>query len=137
MPFHWFLIEKIRVLHSGDPMKLKIKEELMHSIDIHSFYAKTLIFMSYLSNSPLVASWFQIMIGNSCYPTVPNVISEKFSEFLNFGIYFTSLYRNEIMKKHEKRGKYLPILHEATFNNYFIVKSSLKSNVLRAILLNY
>ena len=43
-------------------MSLKIKEEPMYSIDIHSFYAKTLIFTSYFSDSPLVVSQFQIMI---------------------------------------------------------------------------
>ena len=29
---------------------------------------------------------------------------------------------SEITAKYEKRGKYLPILHEATCDNYFIVK---------------
>ena len=37
--------------------------------------------------------------------------------------------------KYEKRGKYLPILHEATCDNYFIVKCLLKWNTARAILL--
>ena len=39
--------------------------------------------------------------------------------------------------KCEKRGKYLPILHEATCDNYFIFKRFLKSNVAKVILLNY
>ena len=43
----------------------------------------------------------------------------------------------QIIAKHEKRGKYLPILHEATCDNYFIVKWLLKSNVARAILPTY
>ena len=43
-------------------MSLKIKDESMYSIDIDRFYAKTLIFMSYFSDSPLVVSQFQIMI---------------------------------------------------------------------------
>ena len=41
------------------------------------------------------------------------------------------------MAKYEKRGKYLPTLHEATCDNYFIVKCLLKSNVARVILLAY
>ena len=40
-----------------------------------------------------------------------------------------------IEKKYEKRGKYLPILHEATCDNYFIVKCLFKSNESRVILL--
>ena len=33
---------------------------------------------------------------------------------------------NEITGKYEKQGKYLPILHEATCDNYFIVKCLFK-----------
>ena len=40
----------------------------------------------------------------------------------------------EIIAKYEMR-KYLPILHEAKCDNYFIAKCSLKSNVSRVILL--
>ena len=39
--------------------------------------------------------------------------------------YFKSL--SEIIAKYEKQGKYLPILHGATCDNYFIVKCLLKS----------
>ena len=42
---------------------------------------------------------------------------------------------SEIITKHEKGGKYLSTLHEATCDNYFIVKCLLKSNVARVILL--
>ena len=49
----------------------------------------------------------------SCYRTVPSAIWEIFSEFL-------------ITAKYEKRGKYLPILEEATCDNYFIVKCLFK-----------
>ena len=49
----------------------------------------------------------------SCYRTVPNAIWEIFSKFLIFV---------EIIAKYQKRGKYLPIMHEATCDNYFIVK---------------
>ena len=42
---------------------------------------------------------------------------------------------SEIIAKYEKRGNYLPILHKATCNNYFIVKCLLKSNVSRVVLL--
>ena len=34
-----------------------------------------------------------------------------------------------MIAKYEKRGKYLQILHEATCDNYYIVKCLLKSNV--------
>ena len=40
-----------------------------------------------------------------------------------------------LLPKFEKRGKYLPILLEATCDNYFIVKCLLKLNVARIILL--
>ena len=40
-----------------------------------------------------------------------------------------------LIAKYEKRGKYLPIFHKATCNNYFIVKCLLKSNVLGIVLL--
>ena len=55
------------------------------------------------------------------YRTVPRAIWQIFSSFL--------------IAKYEKLGKYLPILHEATCNDYFIVKCLLKSNVARVILL--
>ena len=55
----------------------------------------------------------------SCYRTVPNVIWEIFSEFLIFC-------SCEIAAKYEKREKYLPILHESTCDNYFIVKCLFK-----------
>ena len=58
--------------------------------------------------------------------------------------YFVSYTRNEenMMKRgkslpNRKRRKYLPILHEATCENYFIVKCLLKSNVARVNLLTY
>ena len=75
-----------------------------------------------------------LLFGNqkvirSCYRTVPSAISEIFSEFL----IFCNL--SEIIVKYEKRGKYLPILHEATCGNYFIVKCLLKSNVAWVILI--
>ena len=41
----------------------------------------------------------------------------------------------QIIAKYEKRGKYMLILHEATCDNYFVVKWLLKSNVARTILL--
>ena len=48
--------------------------------------------------------------------------------FLIFCSLFTSLYASEIIAKYEKRGKYLPILQEAMYDNYFIVKCLLRSN---------
>ena len=62
-----------------------------------------------------------------CYHTVPSATWEIFSEFL--------IFCNLLIVKYEKRGKYLPILHEATWDNYFIVKYLLKSNESREILL--
>ena len=58
---------------------------------------------------------------------------ENISEFL---IFCKSLGK-KIITRYEKRGKYLPILHEATRDNYFIVKYLLKSNVARVIVLTY
>ena len=46
---------------------------------------------------------------------------------------------NLIIARYEKRGKYLPILHETTCDNYFIVKCLTTSNVAGFILvlINY
>ena len=57
---------------------------------------------------------------------------------VQYGKYFPSFScfaTFEIIAKNEKRGKYLSILHEATCDNYFIIKCLLKSNVVRVILL--
>ena len=67
--------------------------------------------------------------------TVPSAIWEIFSEFLIFCNLFTSLSASEIIAKYEKRGKYLPMLHETTCDDYLIVKCLLKSNSSRVILL--
>ena len=61
----------------------------------------------------------------SCYRTVPSATWRIFSEFLIFC---------NLIAKYEKEGKCLPILHEGTCDNYFIVKYLLKSNVSRVIL---
>ena len=68
---------------------------------------------------------------SSCYRTVPSVIWEYFPSFWYFATYFTSLQTSEITEKYEKRGKYWPILHEATlsFNTF--------SNVARVVLLTF
>ena len=50
-----------------------------------------------------------------------------------FATYLTSLQTSELIAQYEKRGKYLPVLHEATY--YFIIKCLLKSKVARVILL--
>ena len=45
---------------------------------------------------------------------------------------------NKIIANYKKRGKFLPVLHEAMCDNYFIDKCLLKSNIARVILLtNY
>ena len=54
-----------------------------------------------------------------------------FPSFSYFATYLTSLSASEIIKNCKKRGKYLPILHQATCDNYFIVKCFLKSNASR------
>ena len=59
-----------------------------------------------------------------------------FPSFSYAATYFTSSYASEIIAKYEKGGKYLPILHEATCDNYFIVKWLLKSNIASVILYN-
>ena len=43
---------------------------------------------------------------------------------VQYGKYFPSFsyFATYLTAKYEKRGKYLPILHEATCDNYFIVK---------------
>ena len=60
---------------------------------------------------------------------------KHFPSFSYFAIGFTSLLANEIIAKYEERGKCLPILHEATRDNYFIFRCLLKSNVARVIVL--
>ena len=42
-----------------------------------------------------------------------------------------------MIAKYEKQEKYLPILHKAMCGNYFIVKCLLKSNIARAVLVDY
>ena len=62
----------------------------------------------------------------SCYRTVLGAIWEIFSEFFMFCNLF-----HKPLGEYEKRGKYLPILHESTCDNYFTVQCLLKSNVAR------
>ena len=54
---------------------------------------------------------------------------------MQYGRYFPSFSHfatyQKNNRKDEKQGKYLPILHEATCDNNFIVKCLLKSNVAR------
>ena len=54
----------------------------------------------------------------------PSAIWEMFSEFLMFC-------NIKIIAKYQKQGKYLQILHEAAFDNYFIVEDLLKSHAAR------
>ena len=44
-----------------------------------------------------------------------------------------NIFRVSDIIKYEKRGKYLPIMPEAKYDNYFIVKCLLKSNVAGVI----
>ena len=45
-------------------------------------------------------------------------------------LHCTSLEASEIMVKYEQRGKYMPILHEVTCNNYFIYLNACR-NLIR------
>ena len=67
---------------------------------------------------------------------VPSAMWEILSEVSYFATYFTSLQASEITAKYEKRAKYLPILHEATCDNYFIVKSLFKKNVFYLLIVS-
>ena len=69
----------------------------------------------------LVIQWlvFLVVLLSSCSRTVPSAIWEIFSDSLIFC---------NVLAKYEKRGKYLPMLHEATRDNNFIVQCLLKSN---------
>ena len=82
--------------------------------------------------SEKTTGWFVVFI-TEC----PVQYGKYFSSLSYFATYFTSLQVSEIIAKYEKRGKYLPILHEAMCDNYFIVKSLLQSNVVKIILLTY
>ena len=52
---------------------------------------------------------------------MPSAIWEYFPSFSYFA-------------KNEKRGKCLPVLHEATFDNYFIINCLFKLNTVRVML---
>ena len=71
----------------------------------------------------VVIAWCRVQYG------------KYFASFSYFATYFTSLWASEIVAKYEKRGKYLSIWHEATCDNYLIIKCLLKSNVSRVMLL--
>ena len=73
------------------------------------------------SSQPIRLHIFSMLAICTCYRTVPSAIWEIFSQVLIFCRLHCNLF--------EKRGKCLPTLHEATCNNYFIVKCLLKSNV--------
>ena len=60
----------------------------------------------------------------SCYCKVPGALWEICPIF-------------ETIVKNKEQVKYLLMLHDATYNNYFIVECLLKLNVARIILLTY
>ena len=68
------------------------------------------------------------------FSTFFSILSEIFSEFLIFCNWFYEHLGEWNNKKIQERGRYLPILHEATCDNYFIVKYLLKPNTARDIL---
>ena len=82
-------------------------------------------------NFIFIDAWndFDILIS-SCYRAVSSIIWEKISEFL----ISCNLFSKKIAK-YDKWEKYLPLLHKAACDNYFIVKCLLKSNVARALIL--
>ena len=51
--------------------------------------------------------------------------------FFYFATYSTTLWANEMIAKYEKRGKYMSILHETTYDKYFMVNCLLKLNMAR------
>ena len=69
------------------------------------------------------------------FVVVPSTIWETYSQFLIFYNIFHETLKKLNSSKCEKRAKYLPILHEATCDSYFIFKCLLKANVARVILL--
>ena len=73
----------------------------------------------------------------SCYLTVPSAVWEIFSGFLIFCNFFHEPLGELNNSKIREMRKLFVILHEATCDNYFIVKSLLKSHVdvTRVILL--
>ena len=54
-----------------------------------------------------------------------------------FATHFKSIQTGGMIAKYDERGKYLPILLEATYDNYFIVKCLLISSMTRAFFLVY
>ena len=113
------------------------------NIDIETLRVKYEQYRTLVSQSECI--YFYALTISSCSHTMPSAIWEIFSEFLTFCNIFKeplgewknrkTYEARKIIAKYEKQGKYVPILHEATYNNYFIVKCLLKSNVARVILL--
>ena len=66
------------------------------------------------------SKWFHMTI-------VADVVVMAWRRVQN-GKYFPSFsyFATQIIAKYEKRGKYLPILHKATCDNYFTVKCLFK-----------
>ena len=93
------------------------------------FYDKRCYLLSTLYNFEM-----RKHLVSSCYRAVPGAIWEIFYEFFIFCNLFHETLGGEIIVKYEKWVKYL-MLHKTTYNNYFIVKCLLKSNVSRVILL--
>ena len=59
------------------------------------------------------------------------------ANFLCFANCLTSFQASKIVPHYEKQKEYFPILHEAIWNNYFIVKCLLKLNMARGFLLTF
>ena len=95
----------------------------------------------FVSSSISSALKFWSLIYTSVYAVVIALCrvqyGKYFSSFSYFATYFRSIWASELIAKYEKQGKYLLILHEATSDNYFILKCFFKSNRTRVISLTY
>ena len=119
------------------PNKALLRNSCTYYINIHdtnNTKQKTIIFsqrrqkLTFVLNF-LSEKWLHVVAIPRC--------RVQCGKYFSSSSYFTSLQTSEIIAKYEKRGKYLPILHEGTCNKYFIVKCLLNSNAERVIFLTY
>ena len=87
-----------------------------------------------IENSHILSQKLFVILKRVYYVVVIARCRVQYGKYFPSFSYFSYF---EITAIYEKRGRYLPILHEATCDNYFIVKCLLKSNMARAISLSY
>ena len=126
---------KYLIIYAGtnDPVKFASRDSLNKLLQLKSFIQEKLsdaeitvctpTLRSDKGNAVLTVRQLTNHLISSCYRTVPSAILEIFSKFL---IFSNLSYILQITSKYEKRRKYLPILYEATCDNYFIVKCLFK-----------